>query len=71
MNSCFTITSVTFRICKKFIGFKAAGGIRKPEDALAYAESAKKIVGEGFVNNQTFRIGASSLTESMFSLLTF
>ena len=59
------------KICKKNIGFKAAGGIRKPEDALAYAKLAKKIIGEGFVNNQTFRIGASSLTESMFSLLTF
>ena len=59
------------KINKKTIGFKAAGGIRKPEDALAYAELTKKIMGEGFVNNQTFRIGASSLTESMFSLLTF
>ena len=27
---------------KKAVGFKAAGGIRKPEEAMAYAEMAKK-----------------------------
>ena len=59
------------KICKKTIGFKAAGGIRKPEEALAYAELAKKIMGDGYINNQTFRIGASSLTENRYSLLTF
>lgn len=56
---------------KKTVGFKAAGGIRTPEEALAYAEMAKKIVGNNFINNQTFRIGASRLTESLYSLLTF
>ena len=56
---------------KKDIGFKAAGGIRTPEEALAYAELAKKIVGDNYINNQTFRIGASRLTESLYSLLTF
>lgn len=56
---------------KKSIGFKAAGGIRTPEEALAYAEMAKKIVGDNYINNQTFRIGASRLTESLYSLLTF
>lgn len=56
---------------KKTVGFKAAGGIRTPEEALVYAEMAKKIVGNNFINNQTFRIGASRLTESLYSLLTF
>lgn len=56
---------------KKTVGFKAAGGIRTPEEALAYAEMAKKIVGNIYINNQTFRIGASRLTESLYSLLTF
>ena len=59
------------KINKKPVGFKAAGGIRKPEEALAYAEMAKKIMGEDYINNQTFRIGASSLTEGLFSILTF
>ena len=56
---------------KKKVGFKAAGGIRKPEEAVGYAEMAKLIMGEDYVNNQTFRIGASSLTEGLYSLLTF
>ena len=56
---------------KKRVGFKAAGGIRTPDEALTYAELAKKIIGENYINNQTFRIGASRLTESLYSLLTF
>lgn len=56
---------------KNSVGFKAAGGIRKPEDALAYAKLATRIIGEEYINKQTFRIGASSLTEAMHSLLTF
>lgn len=51
------------------IGFKAAGGIRKPEEAVAYAQLAKKIMGEEYVGNTTFRIGASSLTDNLYSLL--
>lgn len=59
------------KIYKKTVGFKAAGGIREPEEALNYVLLAKKIVGEDYVNNQTFRIGASRLTDKLFSLLTF
>lgn len=59
------------KINKKTIGFKAAGGIRKPEEALVYAQLAQKIMGDEYVNNQMFRIGASSLTEGLYSLLTF
>lgn len=55
---------------KKTVGFKAAGGIRKVEEAMEYAALAKKIMGEEYVGKQTFRIGASSLTEGMFSFLT-
>ncbi len=59
------------KIYKKTVGFKAAGGIRKPEEALVYAELCKKIMGDKYVNNETFRIGASRLTEELFSILTF
>ena len=58
------------KIYKKIIGFKAAGGIREPEEALRYAEMAKKILGDGYINNQTFRIGASRLTDQLHALLT-
>lgn len=59
------------KISKNKVGFKAAGGIREPEDALAYAEIAKKILGADYINNQTFRVGASRLTDRLYSLLTF
>ena len=55
---------------KKTVGFKAAGSIKTAESALAFAEMAKKVFGAEYVNKQTFRIGASSLTESMHALLT-
>lgn len=54
----------------KKVGFKAAGGISTPEEAMAYAELAKKILGDDYVNNQTFRIGASRLTDRLHSILT-
>ena len=59
------------KISKNKVGFKAAGGIREPEEALAYAELAKKILGADYINNQTFRVGASRLTDRLYSLLTF
>ena len=59
------------KFCKKTVGFKAAGGIREPEEALAYAVLAKKILGDDYINNQTFRVGASRLTDRLYSLLTF
>lgn len=58
------------KINKKRVGFKAAGGISTPEEALAYAEMAKKILGEEYINNQSFRIGASRLTDRLYSVLT-
>ena len=54
----------------KKVGFKAAGGISTPEEALQYASLAKKILGDDYVNNQTFRIGASRLTDRLAAFLT-
>lgn len=55
---------------KKTVGLKLSGGIRKVEDAVEFATLAKKMMGEEYIEKQTFRIGASSLTEGMFSFLT-
>lgn len=54
----------------KKVGFKAAGGISTPEEALQYASLAKKILGDDYVKNQTFRIGASRLTDRLAAFLT-
>lgn len=48
------------------VGFKAAGSIRTTGEALGYAELAQGIMGEGYIASETFRIGASSLTEGLY-----
>lgn len=54
----------------KWVGFKAAGGISTPEQVLKYCLLAEQILGKEQVTNQFFRIGASRLTERLFSFLT-
>lgn len=54
----------------KWVGFKAAGGISTPEQALVYYRLAVSAYGEKQISNQIFRIGASRLTERLFSFLT-
>lgn len=43
------------------VGFKAAGGIATTEDALKYYTIVKEVLGEKWLNNEYFRIGASRL----------
>ena len=57
------------KISKKWVGFKAAGGISTPEDALIYYREAVKVYGFQNISYQNFRIGASRLTEKLFALL--
>lgn len=45
----------------KMVGIKAAGGISSPEDALIYFTIVKNVLGEEWLNNNYFRIGASKL----------
>jgi deoxyribose-phosphate aldolase len=54
----------------KWVGFKAAGGISTPDEVLNYVQLAEQIVGEKQITNQFFRIGASRLTERLFTFLT-
>lgn len=49
------------------VGFKAAGGVRSAEDALLYYAIAKEVLGEEWLDNTLFRIGASSLANSMLA----
>ena len=54
----------------KWVGFKAAGGISTPEQVLKYYLLAEQIIGKEQITNQFFRVGASRLTERLFSFLT-
>lgn len=51
------------------VGFKAAGGVRTPEDALKYYAIVKEVLGDEWLNTEYFRIGASSLADSLLSAM--
>ena len=52
------------------IGFKASGGVRTSADALIYYTIVKEVLGEEWLNNRYFRIGASSLANNLFADIT-
>lgn len=52
------------------VGFKAAGGIVNPSDAVAYYHIVKHCLGEEWLNNKLFRIGASRLANNVLSELS-
>lgn len=49
------------------VGFKAAGGIVTPADAIIYYQIVKHCLGEEWLNNTLFRIGASRLANNILS----
>jgi len=57
------------RDCGRPAGFKAAGGIRSTQDAVAYLGLADQIMGEGWARPSTFRIGASGLLDALLATL--
>lgn len=65
---------VMCRVIKEFdkagegkVGFKAAGGISKPSDAVNYFALVQDILGDDFVTPEYFRIGASSLVNNLLT----
>lgn len=51
------------------VGFKAAGGIRTAEDALKYYAIVKEVLGPDWLTPALFRIGASSLANSLLAAM--
>lgn len=51
------------------VGFKAAGGVRTTEDALNYYAVVKDVLGDEWLNQDLFRLGASSLANAVLSSL--
>ena len=49
------------------VGFKAAGGVRSAEEALLYYAIVKDVLGEEWLDNSLFRIGASSLANNILA----
>ncbi len=52
------------------VGFKASGGIRTTQDAVKYYTLVKEILGEEWLDNSRFRIGASSLANALFQSIS-
>lgn len=51
----------------KKVGFKAAGGIVETADALKYIAIVKEVLGDAWLNNRLFRIGASRLANNLLT----
>lgn len=58
-----------YQLTGRKVGFKASGGIRTSEDALGYYAVVKEVLGDEWLNQDLFRIGASSLANSLLSTL--
>lgn len=51
----------------KKVGFKAAGGIVATDEALVYIAIVKEVLGDEWLNNNLFRIGASRLANNLLT----
>lgn len=51
------------------VGFKAAGGIRTAKEAVQYYAIVKAVLGDEWLNQDLFRIGASSLANNLLSVM--
>ena len=49
------------------VGFKAAGGVATTKDAVKYYTVIKEVLGEEWLTNEYFRIGASRLANNLLS----
>ncbi len=52
------------------VGFKAAGGVSTTDEALKYYCLVKNVLGDKWLNNSYFRIGASRLANNLLSDIT-
>lgn len=53
----------------RMVGFKPAGGVRTPEEAVGYYCLVKEILGQEWLTNEYFRIGASGLANNLLTAI--
>ncbi|MBQ7856551.1 MAG: deoxyribose-phosphate aldolase [Alistipes sp.] len=51
------------------VGFKAAGGVRTPQDAALYYTIVEEVLGSEWLTTDLFRIGASSAANNLLSAI--
>jgi len=68
VNATLAVSLVMVRAIREYyqktgmkVGFKPAGGIRSAKDSLSFLSMMKEELGDDWLNNKMFRIGASSL----------
>ena len=54
----------------RMVGFKPAGGVRTPEDAVGYYCIVREGLGEKWLTNEFFRLGASGLANNLLTAIT-
>lgn len=58
-----------YKVSGRKVGFKVAGGVRTAEEAALYYTIVEQILGQEWLNNELFRIGASSLANNLLSAI--
>lgn len=58
-----------YKVSGRRVGFKPAGGIVTPEDAVLYYAIVDSILGEEWLNSKYFRLGASRLANNLLTKL--
>lgn len=53
----------------RMVGFKPSGGVRTPEEAVGYYCIVKEVLGENWLTNEYFRIGASGLANNLLTAI--
>jgi deoxyribose-phosphate aldolase len=64
-KSSFEIITINNQTNTMQVGFKPAGGVSTPAQALAYRELVRTVLGNDWLHPHLFRIGASSLLDSI------
>ena len=58
-----------YNLTGRKVGFKAAGGVKSPEDAALYYTIVEEVLGEEWLTTDLFRIGASSAANNLISAI--
>ncbi|MBD5183044.1 MAG: deoxyribose-phosphate aldolase [Bacteroidales bacterium] len=56
-----------YELTGRKVGFKASGGVASTEDAVKYYTIVKEVLGEEWLTNDLFRLGASRLANNLLS----
>lgn len=56
-----------YELTGRMVGFKCSGGVATTAEAVAYYTLVKEILGEKWLSNEFFRIGASRLANNLLS----